>query len=68
MAGPVEELVARILRRVERFKEEQGLPEVEVRLELVDGSLHRLKTLSPSPASASSASVLTVTRQGSRRR
>jgi len=49
MAGPLEELVARILRRVEQFKDEHGLPEVEVRLELVDGSLHRLKTLSAEP-------------------
>jgi hypothetical protein len=49
MAGPLEELVGRILRRVERFKEEHALPEVEVRLELLDGSLHRLKTLSAEP-------------------
>lgn len=49
MAGPLEELVSRILRRVERFKDEHSLPEVEVRLELLDGSLHRLKTLSAEP-------------------
>ena len=49
MAGPLEELVKRILRRVERFKEEHGLEEVEVSIELVDGSLHRLRTLSAEP-------------------
>ena len=49
MAGPLEELVKRILRRVDRFKEEHALSEVEVRLELVDGSLHRLRTFSEEP-------------------
>lgn len=49
MAGPLEELVQRILRRVERFKDEHGLAEVEVRVELLDGSLHRLRTLSAEP-------------------
>ena len=34
MAGPAEELVKRIERRVERFKEEHGLAEVEVTIEL----------------------------------
>jgi hypothetical protein len=49
MAGPLDELVKRILRRVEMFKEEHGLEEVEVSVELVDGSLHRLRTLSADP-------------------
>ena len=49
MAGPVEELVKRIERRVERFKEEHGLAEVEVTIELLDGSLHRLRTLTAEP-------------------
>ena len=49
MAGPLEELVTRIQRRVERFKEEHALAEVEVSIELVDGSLHRLRTLSAEP-------------------
>ena len=49
MAGPAEELVKRIERRVERFKEEHGLAEVEVTIELLDGSLHRLRTLSAEP-------------------
>jgi hypothetical protein len=49
MAGPAEELVKRIERRVERFKEEHGLAEVEVTIELLDGSLHRLRTLAAEP-------------------
>ena len=49
MAGPLEELVKRIERRVERFKEEHGVADVEVTIELLDGSLHRLKTLSAEP-------------------
>ena len=49
MAGPAEELVKRIERRVERFKEEHGLAEVEVTIELLDGSLHRLRTLTAEP-------------------
>lgn len=49
MTGPLDELVTRILRRVEAFREEHSLGEVEVSLELVDGSLHRLRTLSAEP-------------------
>ena len=49
MAGPAEELVKRIERRAERFKEEHGLAEVEVTIELHDGSLHRLRTLAAEP-------------------
>ena len=49
MAGPAEELVKRIARRTERFKEEHGLAEVEVTIELLDGSLHRLRTLAAEP-------------------
>ena len=49
MAGPAEELVKRIERRVERFKVEHGLAEVEVTIELLDGSLHRLRTLAAEP-------------------
>ena len=49
MAGPLEDLVQRILRRVEAFKEDHALEEAEVSVELVDGSLHRLKTLSSEP-------------------
>jgi hypothetical protein len=49
MAGPLDELVKRILRRVDTFKSENSLEEVEVSIELMDGSLHRLQTLSADP-------------------
>ena len=49
MAGPLDELVKRILRRADLFKEEHEIDEVEVRIELIDGSLHRLQTLSAEP-------------------
>ncbi len=49
MAGPLEELVQRILRRVEAFKAERSLEAAEVSVELVDGSLYRLKTISAEP-------------------
>ena len=49
MAGPMEELVKRLERRVEQFREEHALAEVEVTIELMDGSLHRLRTLAAEP-------------------
>ncbi len=49
MAGPLEELVKRILRRVDQFKADHSLAEAEVSIELVDGSLHRLRTFSAEP-------------------
>jgi len=49
MAGPLEELVKRIERRAERFKEEHGLADVEVSIELADGALHRVRTMSAEP-------------------
>jgi hypothetical protein len=49
MAGPLDELVKRILRRVDAFKAEHALADVEVSIELMDGSLHRLHTLSAEP-------------------
>lgn len=49
MAGPLDELVQRIHRRVDHFKAEHGLEEAEVSVELVDGSLYRLKTISSEP-------------------
>jgi hypothetical protein len=47
--GPLDELVQRILRRVDAFKTAHALEEAEVSIELVDGSLHRLKTISAEP-------------------
>lgn len=48
MAGPLDELVARIHRRVEQFATEHGV-EAMVEVELTDGSLHRLKSISAEP-------------------
>ena len=53
MTGPLDELVSRIERRIEAFRNEHGLERAAVSVELADGSLHRLATISPSPASAS---------------
>ncbi len=49
MAGPLEELVKRIERRADQFKEKHGLADVEVSIELADGALHRVRTLSAEP-------------------
>jgi hypothetical protein len=49
MAGPLEELVKRIHRRIDEFREEHGLEDVGVSVELADGSLHRLARLSAEP-------------------
>ena len=48
MAGPLEELVARIHRRIEAFAREHGV-EAMVEVELADGSLHRLRSISAEP-------------------
>jgi hypothetical protein len=49
MAGPLDQLVERIQRRAEAFKERHGLADVGVEVELHDGSLHRLASISPEP-------------------
>ena len=49
MAGPLDQLVERIHRRVEAFKEAHDAADVGVEVELHDGSLHRLATLSAEP-------------------
>lgn len=49
MAGPLDDLVARILRRVESFAEEHGLEQAMVEAELADGALLRLATIRPDP-------------------
>ena len=49
MAGPLEELVKRIERKVVRFEEEHDLTDVEVTVELADGAVHRLRTISAEP-------------------
>ena len=49
MAGPLDDLVARIHRRIEAFAAEHGLEQAMVEVELSDGALLRLESLSPEP-------------------
>ena len=49
MAGPLDQLVERIHRRVEEFKDAHDAADVGVEVELHDGSLHRLATISAEP-------------------
>ena len=49
MAGPLDQLVDRVQRQTEEFKEMHGFDEVSVEVELHDGSLHRLRSLSAEP-------------------
>jgi|SRR5690348_16524037 len=49
MAGPLDQLVERIHRRVEAFKESHDAADVGVEVELHDGSWHRLATISAEP-------------------
>ncbi len=49
MAGPLEELVGRIHRRIAAFASQHGLEQAMVEVELADGSLLRLESLSAEP-------------------
>jgi phage-related baseplate assembly protein len=49
MIGPLDDLVARIHRRIESFAAEHGLEQAMVSVELSDGALIRLSSLSPEP-------------------
>jgi hypothetical protein len=49
MAGPVDELVARITRMVAAFAQEEGLEQAEVRIELADGSRYLLASATAEP-------------------
>ena len=49
MIGPLDDLVARIHRRIEAFAQEHELEQAMVEAELVDGALLRLSSLSPEP-------------------
>jgi len=49
MTGPLDELVKRIERRIEGFRSEHGLERAGVNVELADGSLHRLVSISAEP-------------------
>ena len=48
-SGPVDELVSRIERRIETFRAEHGLERAAVSVELADGALHRLASISAEP-------------------
>ena len=49
MAGPLDELVARVTRMVATFAQEHGLEQAEVRLELADGSSYLLAAMTAEP-------------------
>lgn len=49
MAGPLEDLVTRIHRRIEAFASEHGLEQAMVEVELADGALLRLASISAEP-------------------
>ena len=49
VAGPLDELVARLTRMVEAFAQEHELEQAEVRIELADGSRHVLASATPEP-------------------
>jgi hypothetical protein len=48
MAGPLDDLVTRIHRRIESFAQDHGV-EAMVEIELYDGALYRLASISPEP-------------------
>ncbi len=49
MTGPIDEFVSRILRRIEQFRVDHELDRAGVSVELSDGALHRLASISPEP-------------------
>ena len=48
-AGPLDQLVERIHRRVEQFAAEHGLKDAAVEIELADGATVEVASLSPEP-------------------
>ena len=48
-AGPLDDLIQRIQRRVQRFAEERGVEQPALEVELADGALLVLESLSPEP-------------------
>jgi hypothetical protein len=48
-AGPLEEWVARVHRRIETYAHDAGLEKAYVEIELADGSRYCLDSLSPEP-------------------
>ena len=49
MAGPLDELIARVSRMVGAFAQQHDLDQAEVRIELADGSRHVIASLQPEP-------------------
>jgi hypothetical protein len=49
LAGPLDELVARLTRMVSSFASEHNLEQAEVRIELADGSRYLLAAATPEP-------------------
>ena len=48
-AGPLDDLVNRIHRRIEHFAKEQGVEQAYVEVELVDGVRYAVESLTPEP-------------------
>jgi hypothetical protein len=48
-AGPLDDLVDRIHRRIEAFAEEAGIEKAFVEVELVDGARYSVESLAPEP-------------------
>ncbi len=49
VAGPLDEFIARVTRIVASFASENGLPQAEVRIQLADGSLHSVESMTAEP-------------------
>ena len=49
VAGPLDDLVGRIHRRIDAFASEHGLEQAMVEVELSDGALLRLESISAEP-------------------
>ena len=48
-AGPLDQLVERLHRRIAEFAQKHGLPEAAVEVELADGALIQVASISPEP-------------------
>ena len=48
-AGPLDDLIDRIHRRIAQFAEEAGVEQAFVELELFDGARYAIESLSPEP-------------------
>ena len=48
-AGPLDDLIDRIHRRIQRFAEEAGVEQASVEVELVDGVRYAVESLRPEP-------------------